>query len=125
MYGLINAILQDLNIVDPSKYISQKQILGMKRSYGQEMTKEHKEKKGHICLKFDGKTSAASVPHCQDKKSIKLVVKDSGGSYVDHFDCGESGLAVSNALYGLIIDSGSKDSLLAFGSGKLLNMLFF
>ena len=123
---MINATLQDLSIHDESKYISKKRILGMKKKYGEEIVKKHKEKKGHVCLKFDGKTSPSAAPHCQEKKShLITVVQEPGGSYLDHFECGESGLAVSNALYGVIIDSGSKDSLLALGSGKLFYMLFF
>ena len=37
---------------------------------------------------------------------------------MDHCESGESGLAMANILYDVIVETESKESLLAMGSGK-------
>ena len=62
------------------------------------------------------------MPHCRTKKVHNItVISEPGGDYVDHSETGESGLAMANYLYEVIVETESKESLLAMGSGKFNN----
>ena len=66
------------------------------------------------------------MPHCRTKKVHNItVISEPGGDYVDHSESGESGLAMANYLYEVIVETESKESLLAMGSGKFIILLTF
>lgn len=74
-----------------------------------------------MCLKFDGKSSAKAIGHNLTERVHHLTVIKEGfeqpdPKYVDHMECGETGIDMAKAVLSVVESTESQESLLAIGS---------
>ena len=121
---MINSVLKDLGVKDPKKYVSISRVRKMKAKIGFE-TDESVKRNGLIGLKFDGKKTNSLQPHNKElKMNLITVVSEPEGEYVRHFESGGTGLAMANGLYQTLEETGSIDTILAIGCGKVFFIIY-
>ena len=86
LYAIMNAMLGDLGVEDPTQYITYGKVQRMLKAHGSELEIEHDDITGYEHLGFDGKSSGVLHDHCQVEKSVDMItfICQSRRSYVNH-----------------------------------------
>ncbi|QQP48711.1 Uncharacterized protein FKW44_009106, partial [Caligus rogercresseyi] len=118
-YG--NALLNDLHLSTKENLLSPSKVYYQAKKYCDQSLRLHKENKGFICIKFDGRKD---LTRCSTEFSKKEkheehipVISEPQATYVNHFTpISGKAIHIANELHSLIVESDSADSLRAIGS---------
>ena len=94
----------------------------MDTKIGTQAKEDHEQKYTNIkCITIDGKTSDAANKHNQTiRKHHLTMVVEPECKYLDHLECGETGLAMATATISVLDATNSGESCDTVGSGKKL-----
>ena len=120
MMLIINQTLAAVNRED--KFVSRDLIDSWKEQIGNQAKKDYEEEHQSIkCITFDGKTSETSIGHNQVERRHHLTfVVEPECKYLEHVECGETGVAMAMATINVIDATNSGDSCDTLGAGKII-----
>ncbi len=124
--AFMNVVLQDLDMATTENLVSRRKVRNMMDQYGKKEATINKEKKGLLCIKFDGrrdKTLQDGNRFSQDEHVT--VVAEPGGQYIDHFtpSSGE-GRDIANEIVAILDEHDSQSTIPAVGAdGTSVNTL--
>ncbi len=116
--AFINAVLQDLNMATTENLVSRKKVRNMMDRYGKKEARINKEKKGLLCIKFDGrKDKTLQDGNRFSQEEHVTVVAEPGGQNIDHFtpSSGE-GRDIANEIVAILDEHDSQSTLQAMGA---------